>query len=310
MERRNPAAMPHNRRVRFDLKTFQLFLAIVEEKSITKGAARVHIAPSAASRRVAELEEAFGAELLHRTPAGVTPSSAGLSVLHHAQAMFRSLDDMRSEVNVFTAGAKGIVRICANISAVVQYLPEDVASFRQQHPAIAIELREELSPDIVRSIMEGRGDIGILSPTPGTDHLHVEPYRTDRLAVVVPRDHPLAGRDAVAFADVLGHDFVGLQAGSSLDVQLRDAAARAGREIRIAVQVGSFDAACRMVHAGVGLGVVPMGIVALHAATLDVVPVMLRDPWSERAVSLCTRPGDVPPAARLFLDHLRARAAR
>ena len=294
--------------MRFDLRTFQLFLAVVEESSITKGAARVHLAASAASRRVAELEEALGATLVHRTPAGVTPTVAGLSVLHHAQAMFRSLADMRSEVDEFSAGATGIVRVWASLSAVVQFLPEDVAAFRRHHPAIAIDLREALSADIVRGVADGRGDIGIVSPTPGTEHLQVQPYRSDRLVVVLPAAHPLAGAARLRFDDLLGHDLVGLPAGSSLDARLREAAAAADRPIRVAVQVGSFDAACRMVHAGVGLAVMPSGVVALHAPGLDVATVPLDEPWAERTVSLCTRHGDMSPAARLFLAHLQSRA--
>jgi DNA-binding transcriptional LysR family regulator len=87
--------------------------------------------------------------------------------------------------------------------------------------------------------------------------LQTLPYREDRLVLVVPRQHPLAGRASARFADVLDHDIVGLHAGSSISLAMQQAAAAAGRALKLRIQVTSLDAMCRMIDNGLGVGLLP-----------------------------------------------------
>ena len=83
------------------------------------------------------------------------------------------------------------------------------------------------------------------------------PFRSDRFVLVVARDHPLAKRAKIGFAEVLDHDFVGLDRASALQRFLAGKAARIGRPLRLRVQLRSFDAVCRLVECKVGIGIVP-----------------------------------------------------
>ena len=113
-----------------------------------------------------------------------------------------------------------------------------------------------MSDEIVSLIAEGVADL-IVAGTVDAGALTRFPFRRDRFVLVVARDHPLGQRPQIAFADVLDYDFVGLDRASALQRLLADKAARAGKPLRLRVQLRSFDAVCRLVECNVGIGIVP-----------------------------------------------------
>ena len=125
--------------------------------------------------------------------------------------------------------------------------------------------------------------------------------------LVVAPTHPLAKRSKIAFAQVLDHDFVGLDRASALQRFLADKAALIGQPLRLRVQLRSFDAVCRMVERNVGIGIVPETTARRVAET--VVPVELTDPWAVRELTICIRSfEELPPYARQLVEHLRTAA--
>lgn len=200
---------------------------------------------------------------------------------------------------------RGFVRVLANLSAIVQFLPEDLQGFLALQATIRVDLEERPSGGVVAGVEEGAADLGICAGSTDTRSLVAYPYRDDRLVLVVPAGHPLAGRDAVALSETLDHDHVGLHRESSIYGALRDEAQRLGRPLRLRIHVPSFDAICRMAQAGMGIGVVPEGVHALLGPPMDLASVPLSDPWARRQLSLVVRPGTPPPATALLIGHLR-----
>src|SRR5215510_1420608 len=237
--------------MRFDLTDLNLFRHVVEAGSITGGAARAHLALAAASTRIRNMEEALGAALLVRGRQGVTPTQAGRTLLQHARAMLRQAERLREDLGAYAGGLAGQVRLLSNTNALTEFLPEALSSFLAAHPQVSIDLEERLSDEIVGLIAEGVGDIGIVAATVDASTLETYPFRHDRFVLVVGRNHPLAGRRRIAFSEVLDHDIVGLDRASALQRFLADKAARAGRPLRLRVQLRSFDAVCRMVECNV-----------------------------------------------------------
>ena len=293
---------------RLDLRTLRLFAAICEEGTLNGAARRAAIAPSAVSKRLAELERALGCALLVREPRGMRPTPAGETLLHHTRRMLASAEQIALELAEHARGVRGFVRVLANLSAIVQFLPEDLQAFLAAQAGIGIDLEERPSGGVVAGVEEGAADLGICAGGTDTRSLVAHRYRSDRLVLVVPAGHPLAGRDAVALADTLDHDHVGLHRESSIHATLRDEARRLGRPLRLRIHVPSFDAICRMAQAGMGLGVIPERVHALLGPQMNIVAVPLTDPWAGRTLSLVVRPGAQPPAASLLLEHLRATA--
>ena len=166
---------------RIDLTSLQLFVAVCELGSIGKAAEREFIAASAVSKRLSDLEAALDTPLLYRHTRGVDLTPAGESLLHHARSVLFSLEKMQGELSEYADGVRGHVRVHASISAIVQFLPEDLGAFIKEHGEVKIDLEEHLSTEIVRAVQEGAADLGICNAVVlGTGHeLQTLPYRQD-----------------------------------------------------------------------------------------------------------------------------------
>jgi DNA-binding transcriptional LysR family regulator len=294
---------------RMDLTSLQLFVAVCELGSIGKAAEREFIAASAVSKRLSDLEAALDTPLLYRHTRGVDLTPAGQSLLHHARSVLFSLEKMQGELSEYAAGVRGHVRVHASISAIVQFLPEDLGTFISQHPEVKIDLEEHLSTEVVRAVQEGAADLGICNTADGIGQLQTLPYRQDRLVMIVPRGHVLGTQDSIAFADSLDFDHVGLHSNSSIYLAMRGAAAQAGRTIRLRIHVTGLDAMCRMIHNGLGVGVMPQRAFELMHGVGELESVALTDAWASRQIALVARDfSSLPVTARLLVDHLTARA--
>jgi DNA-binding transcriptional LysR family regulator len=293
--------------MRFDLADLSLFRHVVEAGSITHGAERAHLALAAASTRIRNMEKALGAPLLLRRRQGITPTPAGRTLLQHARVILRQAERLREDLGAYAGGLAGQVKVLSNTNAITEFLPETLSSFLAAHPHVSVDLEERLSDEIVGLIAEGVGDIGIVAGTVDAGRLVTYPFRTDRFVLVVAREHALARRAQIGFAEVLEHDFVGLDRASALQRFLADKAARIGRPLRLRVQLRSFDAVCRLVESNVGVGIVPETTARWAAKAMAIKAVDLADPWALRDLTICVRDFEaLPPYARQLVEHMRA----
>ena len=296
---------------RVDLTSLQLFVAVCELGSIGRAAEREFIAASAISKRLSDLEAALHTPLLYRHTRGVDLTPAGESLLHHARSVLYSLEKMQGELSEYADGVRGHVRVHANISAIVQYLPEDLGVFAREHEAIKIDLEEHLSSEVLRAVQEGAADLGICHANPGTHELQSLPYKQDRLALVLPASHPLAKTKAIDFVATLDFDHVGLHTNSSIYVAMHQAALDAGRSIKLRIHVTGLDAMCRMIENGLGIGVMPLRAFEFMQGGIgrSLVSIALNDPWAVREIRLVARDfSTLPVAARSLVSHLTANA--
>ncbi|MEQ7922109.1 LysR substrate-binding domain-containing protein [Xanthomonas sp. WHRI 1810A] len=292
---------------RLDLITLQLFVAVHEEGTLTRAAAREAIAVSAASKRLMELEEALGIGLFVRNAKGMVLTAAGETLLHHARRMLFDVEKMGLELGEHIQGLRGYVRMLANLSAIIQFLPEDLHDFVASHAQVKVDLEERPSGGVVQGIVDGVADIGICSEDTNVQDLISVPYHRDKLVVVMRADHPLARLKELGFAQTLDFDQVGLHAASSINMRIHAAARAAGRVLRMRIHVPGFDAVCRMVQADMGIGVLPQKAYELSGRALGLTAVPLNDDWSERTLILVTREhASLSPVSRLLFEHLRA----
>ena len=273
----------------FDLVDLRLMVRVAEANSLTRGAELVHMAVPTASTRVKNIEDSIGTKLFYRTSQGVTLTPPGQAFVHHARLVLAQLEHLSGDLQEYAKGIKGHLRVFANTTALGEFLPPVLRSYLLTHPDVNIDLRERLSHDIVRAVSEGQTDIGIVAGTVRTENLEVIPYRRDRLVLVVPHGHPMAGLASVDFADTLALDHIGLHEASAIHAFLRQICHGLHSSLRLRIQVGNFEAACRMIEATVGVGVLPESAARRHAQTMAIRIVPLRDEWSDRAMTICVR---------------------
>ena len=280
----------------FDLVDLRLMVRIAEANSLTKGAEASHISLPAASNRVKSLEGNIGTKLLYRTSQGVTLTPSGQALVHHARMVLSQIENLSGDMQEYAKGIKGHLRIFANTTSLGEYLPPVLNAYLLAHPDVNIDLRERLSHDTVRAVSEGQTDIGIIAGTVRTENLEVIPYRNDYLMLVVPRRHALANEAAVDFAQTLDYDHVCLSEASAIHIFLRQVCEQEHRRMRIRIQVGNFETGCRMIEAGVGVGILPASAAARHAQSMNIALVPLNDAWSLRAQKICVRSLDALPS--------------
>ncbi len=290
-----------------DLLTLQLFVSAAEIGNMAKAAEARNIVPSAVSKRISDLEYAIKTPLLYRRPRGVELTAAGEVAYSYAKNILRLVERFEGEMSEFSLGQKGCVSIAACPSSIAQFLPADIAAYVEQNPEVSIDLNEEMSDGILRQVRDGLVDIGI-TPYPIEDpSLEVLTYRHDELAILAPLSHPLARFDEMSYEDTIAYRYVGLQQGNSIQSLLKHRAEELGKKINFSVSVMSFDGMRRMVEAGLGITILPIGsIKSLENSGCKII--RLQEEWAYRTLRLVVREEQsLPVVARNFLNYLASR---
>ncbi|ANN67245.1 LysR family transcriptional regulator [Bordetella bronchialis] len=272
-----------------DIPALKIFVAAVEEKSLSRAAERQSLVTSAASKRVAEMERHLNRVLLHRHGRGVEPTPAGMLLYHRAKAILRSLQLAEAAVEGYAVDGMAKIRLASVPSPILVMLPPQIGRYLRANPRISVDLLECYSNEIPRMVAEDRADIGIYHgrhPAPGVVS---HPYIRDRVGLVVPLGHPLAERKAVHLEDAVDYDLVGYFPRHSFDQFLAYVDQSVSRPPNVRLQVSNFEARCRMVQEGLGLAVLPESIASKYLVDMGLAWLRLEDDWAERQFYICVR---------------------
>jgi DNA-binding transcriptional LysR family regulator len=292
-----------------DLTSLRLFVTVCDTGNMSRAAEKANMVASAVSKRLAQLEATVGASLLTRRKHGVVPTPAGETLLEHARSMLLSASRIERDMASHAAGIQGRVNVLATASVMAESLADEIAGFLKmpEHQNIQIDLEERISPEVVRGIREGVASLGICWDAAETGMLHTRTYRHDHLSVAVPKGHPLCGLAAVRYADTLDFEHVIMPVNSAVEVMLQREAGLLGKRLMHRVIVTNFEAALRVVRAGLAIALVPREVTHLYADAYGLEVLPLQESWSRRRFILCHWGEDVlSPAAHLLLNHLSA----
>jgi len=296
--------------VHFDVSDLRVFIHVAESPSMTQGARRAHLSPAATSARIKALETQLGTRLLYRDSKGVTLTPAGTKLLRHARLIMRQVEYVKAEFADYGKGMFGHIRIFANTTAVTEQLPEVLADFLSRHPAVTVDLQERVSRDIVRGVLDGSADLGLIAGPVKADGLEVIHSSTDRLLLALPQGHPLCERASITLKDTLDFPHVVFHEGSTLFDFVSAQVEQMGATLPMRIQLSSYESICRMIEAGVGIGIIPESAAVRHRRTMRIVTVELNEPWVVRERSLLVRELDaVPGCVKELIDTLRSRPA-
>jgi DNA-binding transcriptional LysR family regulator len=279
----------------FDLTDLRLFVATADEGNMTRASERQHLSLAAASARIKALETQSGLSLLYREARGVRLTPPGEAFLYHARGVLRQAEQMRVDLQEYGGGLRGHLRVFANTTAVTDFLPEILPGFLTTNPKINIDLQEKPNPEIARGVLDGRADIGIVAgkvDTLGLESIH---FSTDRLVLATAKTHRFARRKKIAFAETLDDDQVGMQSGSTLQTFLAQVTDALGKPLKLRIQLSSFEAMCRMIGAGVGVGIVPESAARRNQAAMGISLIELTDTWSVRERYILVRKREALP---------------
>ncbi|MBK8959990.1 MAG: LysR family transcriptional regulator [Proteobacteria bacterium] len=274
---------------RVDLFTLKLFLAAIEEGQIGRAAFREHLAASAATKRIQDLEDLLGIKLFDRSARGVVPSPAGRMVENHARRILATLEARRRDLAELSEGVRGHVAVAAPGIMIVQFLAREIGEFTQRFPLVEVTLHNGINAEVLRSLREGEVDIAFFSHVEGSayDGIDSTECRDDRLVAVVPIGHPLTQAASVSLEALLDQDLISLGEGTTILAQLRHAARS-------------------LASAGLGVALQPASIA--YSDELDrVCTLPVEGDWAKRSYRIGYLAGRaLSPAAEAFIAQITA----
>ena len=230
------------------LDSFRHLALIVEHGTFTEAAKHAHLSQPALTASIQRLEEAFGAQLLHRGRRGARLTAAGEALLPRALAALAAVDEAHRAVEEVLELRVGEVTLGAGATACTYLLPAEIARFRESHPGVRFRLRETTTEEAREAVLQGDLDMAVTSAAAGERHegpgwelLDDELWRVDELILVAGPDLELDGASYLTF-----------RPGSTT----RDIFTAAFPEADLVMELGSIAAVKGHVRAGLGIALV------------------------------------------------------
>jgi DNA-binding transcriptional LysR family regulator len=291
------------------LRQLEYVLAVADEQSFTRAAARVHLAQPSLSRQVRLIERELGVLLFDRGPgqAVVTLTSDGEALLPFIRRVVADAEATGAEARALRGMARGRLSVGATPSLITRVLAPALVEFHASHPGIELLVVEAGSRQLVPQLASGEVDLALVV-LPVTDPLvATTPLFDDPLVLAVAPGHPLADRDHVGVGDLHGLSLVMFREGYDLRSVTLAACRAAGAEPHLVSQGGEMDGVLAFVAAGLGAAVVPsIALPSDHRVTA----VPFTDPGIRRTVALAQRNDRaLARPARALADQLTAATA-
>lgn len=188
----------------------RLISAIAEHGQLGRAAEALAITQPAASRMLADIEGSIGAPLFERHAKGLTPTLIGRAIVQRSSGILLELRDLSREVEELKHGKGGSTSVGAVTGAAVGFVIPAVQQLKAVSPKAEININVEISPILVRDLIEGRNDFVLarLSPEADINEFDIQPARTESVRLVVRDDHPLADATEVSIQDLSPYEWV------------------------------------------------------------------------------------------------------
>lgn len=242
-----------------DLRQLRYLVALADERSFTRAAAREHVAQPALSQQIRRLERELGLALVERTTRRVAITDAGETLVRRARLILAELDAAQEEMQALRGAWRGRVRVGAMHTMGPIDLSLAIAEFRQRHPEVEVVMLEQSSEELAELLRAGELDMAFLSVTERIESraLALRQLISEELVVALPRTHPLAGREQLELGELADEQFISYRQGARLRELLAGAAADAGFAPQITLESNDSRRILRLVDRGLGVALLP-----------------------------------------------------
>lgn len=289
-----------------DLRQLRYFVAVAEEASFSRAAARIPISQPPLSRQIAKLEQEIGVRLLQRTQQGVTLTEPGRLFLEEARKTLASAAAALGTAKRAAGGQIGRLTLGFGGSAAYTFLPTVLRIFRKQHPGVQLALINLPMTAQLDAIVDGRIDIGMLMLPVRHKAIVTALLVRDPLVVALPSGHPLAKRRSVRLAQLAPFEQILFTRTGGLGFfnQVMELCRRAGFVPRLAGETAPMESVIGLVAAGVGIAIVPAMAQKLRIA--EVVYRRIEDSYASVDFVMAWRGDNGSPALAALLSIARS----
>jgi DNA-binding transcriptional LysR family regulator len=278
---------------------YQVFDAVVKEKSFQKAAESMNLTPSSISHTISSMEKELGFPIFVRSKQGIKLTGYGESLRPYIYQILQSEDSLQAAIAQMNGLERGTVKIGAFNSICTTLLPGVIKSFRELHPAIEIEVYQGTYDDVRQWIKNGTVDLGFLSIS-SSEGLPIIPLFKDRLVSVMPKGTDIGEKDYVRVEELRGLGFVSQR--ESTDADIQNLLKKYDVEVQSHCHVVDDQSTIAMVESGLGICIMPSLLMSTMRSDVDVYPI---EPPEYRVIGICTKKEDViSPAVNSMREHI------
>ncbi|MFF2484142.1 selenium metabolism-associated LysR family transcriptional regulator [Paenibacillus sp. NPDC058071] len=288
-----------------------IFYTVADKGSFSAAAAALHMTQPAVTMQVQSLEEYFGTKLLRRSTKRIELTEAGKALMPYASRSIHLIQETEQAMSAFTKQLKGKLQLGASLTIGEYILPRLLGPFGNEFPHIAISMKVINTSQIIDDILSHQLNFGLIEAQVSHPDMHMEAVMSDELKLIVPKNHPLAGRTDVALSEVAEYPFVLREQGSGTRLVMEEQLKRKGIDpanLRIVMELGSTGAVKSAVEAGLGVSIISVSSVKHEVALglLAVVPIV-DTTFKRQFYSIHLKSSVLPLSAVTFLTFLRER---
>jgi LysR family transcriptional regulator, hca operon transcriptional activator len=242
-----------------ELRHLRYFVAVAEEGSLTVAAGRrLHTAQPSLSRQIRDLEYEVGAQLLTRSARGIELTSAGRAFLEHARLALAQADAAVEAARRAAQPSKPSFALGFLTGQEMDWLPEAMDTLKDQLPTVDVTVSSDYSPQLANALMRGQLDLAFMRPETGMSGLDYRVIVKEPIVVVLPSNHRLASREAVALQDIVGETFLSMsKTAPTLQAVIDDYLKRSGVDLRPTHRIDNLGMAMSLVASTRGVTLLP-----------------------------------------------------
>jgi LysR family transcriptional regulator, transcription activator of glutamate synthase operon len=289
-----------------ELRQIKYFIEVAKREHVTEAANHLHVAQSAISRQISNLEAELNVKLFTREGRNVKLTSVGELFLEHAEIAMNELENGKQKIAEFLNPESGLIRIGFPNSLAAKTLPAVISAFRDEHPNLGFKLRQGSLNELKNQVSRGHIDLAFVSPVPmNEEDIIGHICFTEKLAGLVPIHHPIANRERIRLRELQNEPFVIFSNGFELRNIVQDACKQVRYSPTIAFEGEDIDTIKGLVGAGLGVSLLPEVSLSDHIPR-ETKKVLIDEPQITRTVGvIIPRYRELAPSEQLFFHFVK-----
>lgn len=289
-----------------ELRQIKYFIEVAKREHVTKAAENLHVAQSAVSRQIVNLEKELGVDLFIRKGRSVKLTAVGKVFLEHIELAMKAIDDATQVVDEYLDPKKGTIHIGFPSSLTTYILPTAISAFREKYPDVQFSLNQSSYHGLTEAVTKGEVNIALLGPVP-TDLEEMEGtvLFNEKMVALLPLTHRLAKKADISLYELKDDSFVLFPEGYILRESVVEHCERINFSPKVSFEGEDIDTIKGLVSAGLGISIIPE-ITLVDTLPRQTVMIPVTDPPFTRTVGMViSKTRHLLPTEKLFYDFLK-----
>lgn len=289
-----------------ELRQIQYFIEVAKREHVSEAAVALHVAQSAVSRQISNLESSLGVKLFSRDGRNVKLTPIGHKFLDHMEQAMQVIENAKLEIAESLDPERGTVRIGFPSSLASSTLPIAISGFRELHPHVKFELHQGSYRFLINSVAQGKIDLAFIGPVPNEEKsIQGHVLFVEDIVALLPIEHPLAANSSIQLSQLKDDSFIVFPEGFILRDLVVKACQGVGFEPTVTFEGDDIDAIKGLVAAGLGVTLIPE-ITLIDSLPRQTVKLPISEPTVTRTVGVITpSERDLLPTEQLFYQFIK-----